>query len=67
MCRTELTGQLAKWNFLKHLNANKNNSLLYETQYTTKLTIKWMSILVTVTVGFSLCDIKAYLEAQQTD
>lgn len=37
--RTELTGQLAKWNFLKHLNTNKNNSLLYETQYTTKLTI----------------------------
>jgi hypothetical protein len=32
MSRTELTGQLAKWNFLKHLNANKNNSLLYETQ-----------------------------------
>ena len=23
MSRTELTGQLAKWNFLKHLNANK--------------------------------------------
>jgi len=61
---TELTGQLAKWNFLKHLNTNKNNSLLYETQYTTKPTIKCKSILVTVTVGLNLCDTTAYLEAQ---
>lgn len=67
MRRTELTGQLAKWNFLKHLNTNKNNSLLYEAQYTTKLTIKWKSILVTVKVGFSLCNTKTYLEGQQTD